>query len=81
MSDDVVDVVLRHLAGVLHPGFTGFPNDRLGDGVNANDRVYRETFPYVAFSNDGRNSRHVDPSEAGCADSSVPFLPKACPTN
>lgn len=82
VSDDVTDISTRVVAGVLAgPPFNGFPNNRLGDGVNANDRVYQETFPYVAFANDGRNARHVDPSEPGCAAIVIPFLPANCPTN
>ncbi|MGZ8190131.1 MAG: DUF4331 domain-containing protein [Methylococcaceae bacterium] len=81
VSDDVTDISLRALTGVLAgPPFNGFPNNRIGDSVNANDRFYQETFPYVAFSNDGRNSRHVDPSETGCLDP-VTLLPVSCPVN
>jgi hypothetical protein len=82
VSDDVTDIAARAVAGVLAGGtFGAFPNNRIGDGTNANDRVYQETFPYVAFANDGRNFRHVDASEPGCADVTPPFLPKNCPTN
>jgi hypothetical protein len=81
VSDDVFDISARAVVGVLNPAFNIFPNNRIGDGTNMNDRPYQETFPYVAFSNSGRNSRHADPTEAGCADVVVPFLPKNCPTN
>jgi len=82
VSDDVTDISARAVVGLLAgPPFNGFPNNRIGDGTNANDRVYQETFPYVAFANDGRNGRHVDPGEAGCANVVVPFLPDVCPTN
>jgi hypothetical protein len=82
VSDDVTDISARAVVGLLAgPPFNGFPNNRIGDGTNANDRVYQETFPYVAFANDGRNSRHVDPSEAGCADVVAPFPAVPCPTN
>lgn len=69
VSDDVLDITAQAAVGVLRPGFGTFPNNRVGDGVNANDRNYQESFPYVAFANSGRQSRHVDPGEAGCADS------------
>lgn len=82
VSDDVTDISARVVVGVLAgPPFNGFPNNRIGDGVNANDLAYQETFPYVAFSQNGRNSRHVDPTEAGCADKNPPFLPASCPTD
>jgi len=48
-------------AGVLAgPPFDGFPNNRLGDGVNRNDMPYQNEFPYLAFAQNGRDSRHVD---------------------
>jgi len=80
VSDDVTDISLRAVAGVLNPAFNIAPNNRLADGVNANDRAYQEVFPYVAFANSGRDSRHVDPGEAGCADP-MSFLDLACPVN
>ena len=81
VSDDVTDISARAVVGVLAGGpFGGFPNNRIGDGVNMNDRPYQETFPYVQFSNSGRNSRHVDPTEPGCVDA-VTFAPKACPVD
>ena len=82
VSDDVTDIAARAVVGILAGApFNQFPNNRIGDGTNSNDRPYQETFPYVAFANDGRNSRHVDPSEAGCAATTPPFLPTTCPTN
>lgn len=66
--DDVTDIVLRVVVGgVLVSGFDVFPNNRLGDGVNVDDAPIRTTFPYVAPAHDGRDSRHVDPGEPGCA--------------
>jgi hypothetical protein len=56
-GDDVVDIELRVLAGVLLPGnacagatanCNQAPNNQLGDGVNENDRAFRTTFPYLA---------------------------------
>ncbi len=81
VSDDVTDISARAVVGVLNPAFNIFPNNRIGDGTNTNDRAYQETFPYVAFANSGRNSRHVDPTEPGCAQPPSPFLPANCPTN
>ena len=80
-SDDVLDISARAVVGILAgPPFNGFPNNRIGDGTNANENPYQETFPYVAFANSGRDSRHVDPAEAGCFDS-VTLLPVDCPVN
>lgn len=68
VSDDVTDISLRAVAGVLNPAFNIAPNNMLADGVNHNDRTYQTSFPYVAFANSGRQSRHVDPREPGCVD-------------
>jgi hypothetical protein len=80
VSDDVTDIAAQAVVGVLNPAFNIAPNNRIADGVNANDRPYQETFPYVAFANSGRNSRHVDPSESGCYDAKFLTL-KTCPSN
>ncbi len=66
LEDDVVDISLRAVAGVLNPVFDVFPNNKLGDGVNVNDRPYRTVFPYLADAHSGRNRRHIDPGEPGC---------------
>jgi len=68
LGDDVTDIALRLVAGVLAgPPFSNNGlNNRLGDGVNTNDVPYRTTFPYLANSPSGRDRRHVDPGEAGC---------------
>lgn len=71
VSDDVTDIALRVVAGVLVPA-PPFNNPLsvhhfLGDGVNTNDMPYQETFPYSPFAQSGRNSRHIDPGEPGCA--------------
>jgi hypothetical protein len=60
VSDDVVDISTRAVVGILtgDPKFTGFPHNILGDGANANDMPYQETFPYVAFSQSGRDRVH-----------------------
>lgn len=66
-EDDVTDIAARVVAGVLAgPPFNGFPYNRIGDGVNTNDVPYQEKFPYVAFAQSGRNSKHVGPGQPGC---------------
>lgn len=81
VSDDVTDIAARVVVGVLNPAFNVFPNNRIGDGVNGNDQPYQETFPYVAFANSGRNSRHQNPATSGCAAPTSPFAPRDCPTD
>lgn len=69
LFDDVTDIALRAVAGVLaapFPGYNPAINGRLGDGVNVNDAPYRNTFPYLADAPSGRDRRHIDPGEAGC---------------
>ena len=68
VSDDVTDIATRVVAGVLAgPQFNRFPHNQLGDGVNANDAAYRETFPYLGYAHSGVSRRHVDPGEDGCS--------------
>ncbi len=64
LVDDVVDIEERAVAGVLAPAF-GLPAPNggnavlaplLGDGVNANDRPFLESFPYVATPGSGFES-------------------------
>jgi hypothetical protein len=66
LYDDVTDISLRAIAGVLNPLFNKFPNNVLGDGVNVNDAPYRTLFPYLANAPSGRDRRHLDPGEPGC---------------
>ena len=68
LFDDVTDITLRAVAGVLAgPPYSTSPlNSRLGDGVNVNDVPYRTTFPYLADAPSGRDRRHIDPGEPGC---------------
>jgi hypothetical protein len=76
VEDDVTDISLRAVAGVLNPAFNIAPNNRLGDGVNVNDAPYRSTFPYVADAPSGRDRRHIDPGEPGCtAGAGAPCVP------
>jgi hypothetical protein len=50
LTDDVVDIELQALAGAtpLTPKFDKKPNNTLGDGVNANDVPFLNSFPYLA---------------------------------
>lgn len=71
-DDDVTDIAVRALGGILvDPVAYG---TRIGDGVNVNDKPKQTTFPFVPPAHDGRNSRHVDPNEPGCAGVCPPGL-------
>jgi hypothetical protein len=62
LADDVVDISLRVVAGVLVPGYDKSPNNVLTDGVDANDKPFLSTFPYTALPNSGFDSRpHANP--------------------
>ena len=74
VHDDVTDITLRLTVGVFNPAFNRPPNNILGDGVNVNDTPQFETFPYVWFSHDGRNSRHIDPGEPNCSRGNTPGI-------
>lgn len=63
VSDDVTDIALRAVAGVLAGGqFAEAPYNMIGDGVNSNDVPYQETFPYVAWANSGTAVRGAVPA-------------------
>lgn len=64
LEDDVVDIALQALAGVvypvLHPDFTPDPlASQLGDGVDMNDRVFLPAFPYLATPHRGYDVSQV----------------------
>jgi hypothetical protein len=55
LTDDVVDIALRAMAGAtpLTPAFNNGINAQLGDGVVANDKVFSPVFPYLATPHAG----------------------------
>jgi len=52
LSDDVIDVALRVVEGVLIPGHDPAA-DTLADGVNSNDVPFKTVFPYLALPHSG----------------------------
>jgi hypothetical protein len=56
LTDDVVDISLRVVAGELKGNHVP-----LGDGVDANDKPFLTTFPYVAAPNSGFDSEIPKP--------------------
>ena len=58
--DDVVDIELRSLAGgtPLTPAYNKAPNNLLADGVDANDKPFGTTFPYLAAPHQGYDHSH-----------------------
>jgi hypothetical protein len=64
-SDDVFDIALRALGGILvDPTKYGTP---LGDGVNISSSPLGVVFPFLAPAYSGRDSVHQGPGQAGCA--------------
>jgi hypothetical protein len=57
LGDDVIDIALQVVQGEL----AGMEND-LGDGVDANDVAFGDTFPYLALPTRGSND---DPHPSG----------------
>jgi len=59
LGDDVVDIALRVVAGVLvGDEFNVSPNNELGDGVDKNDRKFVDSFPYLAAPHQGFEHKH-----------------------
>ncbi|HEX9313531.1 MAG TPA: DUF4331 domain-containing protein [Actinomycetota bacterium] len=55
LADDVIDVALRVVEGVLIPGHDPAA-DGLADGVNANDVPFQSSFPYLALPHSGSDT-------------------------
>lgn len=70
LGDDVVDIELRVVAGVLVDGFNIAPNNQLGDGIDANDRPTLPYFPYVAPPHNPFDHSH-HPTQHGVSANSV----------
>ena len=64
LSDDVVDIAERVVAGVLYPAFCDpdfMPHpaaSQLGDGVDVNDLEFDDKFPYLATPHQGFDHDH-----------------------
>ena len=64
-QDDVVDIALRVVGGILvDPQKYG---TLLGDGVNVSSSPLESTFPFLGAAYDGRDSVHMGPGQPGCA--------------
>ena len=65
LEDDVTDIELRAIAcgyGAVLQSLLGVcnqsPNNLIGDGVDANDKPFSTTFPYVARPHQGYDHTH-----------------------
>jgi hypothetical protein len=66
LTDDVVDIEFRVIAGALLPANQGGKQIPLGDGVDVNDKPLRATFPYVQNGTSGFDSalKRTEPAHA-----------------
>ena len=55
LSDDIIDIALRVVMGVLIPGHDT-DADGLADGVDENDASFLAEFPYVAYPHSGSDA-------------------------
>jgi len=58
LADDVTDISVQAVAGavypIFHPDFKADPlATQLGDGVDSNDKPFRDNFPYLALPESG----------------------------
>jgi hypothetical protein len=75
LTDDVFDIALRALEGILVNSKTyGTP---LGDGVNISSSSLGVTFPFEGPAYNGRNNIHQGPGQTGC----LPQPNGICPVN
>ncbi|MFZ1753777.1 MAG: DUF4331 domain-containing protein [Caldilineaceae bacterium] len=70
LADDVVEIELLAVAGAAYPVLDGrdasfsFDPGLIGvltDGIDANDKPFRNTFPYVAQAHSGQSHLHTNP--------------------
>lgn len=68
-ADDVHDISLRAVAGgtPFTPDFNKAPNNQLGDGVDANDKPFLTSFPYIASPASGSDTSGVRRADEGIA--------------
>jgi hypothetical protein len=74
--DDVVDIELRVIAGVLVSGFNVAPNNTLGDNVDQPDRAFLCCFPYLGTPNSGFDHKHDNPNDPRICPQPTTVSPK-----
>jgi hypothetical protein len=73
LGDEVVDIELRVVAGVLvGEEFNVAPNNVLGDGVDTNDKPFGKAFPYLVRPHGGFEHQHHRAKGGSLAVSATP---------
>jgi Domain of unknown function (DUF4331) len=75
LTDDVVDIAARAVAGILVDGKAY--GAAIGDGVNTPAAPISPSFPFEAPAYSGRDHVHVGPGQLGCAPAGTGI----CPSN
>jgi hypothetical protein len=73
LTDDVVDIAARAVAGILVDGKTY--GAAIGDGVNTPSLPISSSFPFEAPAYSGRDHVHVGPGQPGCAPAGTGICP------
>lgn len=61
--DDIVDIEIQVVCGVLQPAFNIAPNNLLGDGVDGPDKPFLAAFPYLRSPSSGYTHSHDNPPQ------------------
>ncbi len=61
--DDVVDIEIQALAGILASGFNKAPNNQLGDGMDGPEKPFLAAFPYLRSPSNGYIHSHDNPAQ------------------
>jgi len=61
--DDIVDIDIQVVVGVLIPAFNIAPNNQLGDGVDGPDKPFLAAFPYLRSPSSSYTHSHDNPPQ------------------
>jgi hypothetical protein len=61
--DDIVDIEIQVVTGVLVSGFNKAPNNQLGDGVDGPEKPFLAAFPYLRSPSSGYTHSHDNPPQ------------------
>ena len=70
--DDIVDIDIQVVVGVLIPAFNIAPNNQLGDGVDGPDKPFLAAFPYLRSPSSSYTHSHDNPPQILTPSSRAP---------